>query len=86
MKREIEELHKTIRNLNEEQENLLCLLQEMEVKCRKYAKALRKYNYNDFEDDDGNEEEEDEEEIVINGRSGDEKINGGGHISNLLES
>ena len=62
LKRENEESQKKIQDLNEEQENLLCLLQEMEAKCKKYTKALKQFGYNDFEDDDDDDDPYDEEE------------------------
>ncbi len=71
LKSENETLCKTVKDLNDEQENLLCLLQEMEVKCKKYAKVLKKYDYEGLEeeeeDDDEDEDEEDEEDDKPNG-------------------
>lgn len=58
-------LNKTINELNDEQENLLCLLQEMEDKCKKYVKLLKQYGCNevkDEEDDDDNENGEQEDD------------------------
>ncbi len=79
MRREIEELHKTIRDLNEEQENLLCLLQEMEVKCKKYAKALKQYGYTELEDDDGEDDEDVDDDDKVKSAIND-------HSSSLLEN
>ena len=49
----------------------------MEVKCKKYAKALKHYGYNELEDDDGEDEEEEE---------GEEEENINDHSNNLLEN
>ncbi len=74
LKSENETLWKTVKDLNDEQENLLCLLLEMEVKCKKYAKVLKKYDYEGLEedeeeddDDDDDDEDEDEDDDKPNG-------------------
>jgi cell shape-determining protein MreC len=57
-KHENESLKKNIKDLNEEQENLLVLLQEMEDKCKDYKNILRSNGYTNFGDDDLEEEDD----------------------------
>ena len=60
-----QQLKQNYKQLNEEQENLLILLQDMEAKTKKYKKQLRKLGQevsdDELEDDDDEEEEEESE-------------------------
>ena len=59
-----QQLKQNYKQLNEEQENLLILLQEMEAKTKKYKKQLRKLGQevsdDELEDDEEQEEDSDE--------------------------
>jgi hypothetical protein len=51
----------------------------MEVKCKKYAKALKQYGYTELEDDDGEDDEDVDDDDKVKSAIND-------HSSSLLEN
>ncbi len=59
------QLKESNKELNQEQENLLTLLQEMEEKMKNYKQILKKYGHNFAELSGSDEEEENDDAIVM---------------------